>query len=162
MDKKTASPPTEPSVEWLTAFFRRHLPRAAAASGVVEEWVNAFVTDRKRLAPEPDGNLKVLAHSHPDLVHQMACPVCNQGKTFPELNAPEPAAELTDAEAGAVFMKTGIPKLIVDGVKIGPKEWFDYARAIAAYVRQPQMKDSKQKCVVLESPGLTLSEEGRT
>lgn len=43
-------------------------------------------------------------------------------------------AVLTDGEAGLVFMNSGIPNKICAGQNIDPKDWFDYARAIQAYV----------------------------
>ena len=52
----------------------------------------------------------------------------------------ESTTPLTDAEAGAVFIRTGIPKLITEGAAIKPEHWFDYARAIAEYLRRGAVK----------------------
>lgn len=60
-------PAGEPSIEWLTAFFRRHFERGPVHEQQVAAWVEAFVSDRDRLpetkvapAPEPDGDVATL------------------------------------------------------------------------------------------------------
>ena len=40
---------SEPSVQWLTRFFKRHFPAGPAQKLQVKGWVDAFIADRARL-----------------------------------------------------------------------------------------------------------------
>lgn len=44
----------------------------------------------------------------------------------------------TDEQIGRVFMATGIPKKIVAGENIEPKDWFDFGRACVATLSAPK------------------------
>ena len=91
--------------------------------------------------PETAELVEMYAPGLPPGEHDVYC-----DPSAPSILRDTTSAPLTDAEAGAVFMSSGIPKLIVDGVKIGPQHWFSYARAIAVYLRSGRPgKETTQK-----------------